>query len=195
MSEELNESELLSEIEVDDEVNDGFEDHLAGDSGLEDPVNNNKDDFNWDLSDEEEEEISIEATRSIPSFAETVASNKNLIELKQFFESEFPIGKTYIDLEEARIHIQQISRSKNISFETIRSDRNYLKMGCKHFGKYRAAKKKNSDVPEDTKSDNANDDVVIVEEKSKGDGNETAGNKDEDPIVKRPSRTTCHELK
>ncbi|KAG2206102.1 hypothetical protein INT47_003751 [Mucor saturninus] len=60
---------------------------------------------------------------------------------KAAFEAEFPEGKTFADKDTARLEIQSFSKANNIPFETCKSDKSYIKMICKHFGKYRAAKK------------------------------------------------------
>ncbi|KAG2190702.1 hypothetical protein INT47_011360 [Mucor saturninus] len=105
------------------------------------------DDYDWEcLSEPEEEDTSIEATRHVSSFAETVSINERVIELKAAFEAEFPVGKTFVEKDTARLEIQSFSKENNIPFETFKSDKPYIKMICKHFGKYRAAKKGEEDI-------------------------------------------------
>ncbi|KAG2199368.1 hypothetical protein INT47_001550 [Mucor saturninus] len=100
------------------------------------------DEYDWEcLNEPEEEDISVEATRYVSSFAETVSINERVIELKAAFEVEFPLGKTFVDKDTARLEIQSFSKANKIPFETCKSDKTYIKMICKHFGKYRAAKK------------------------------------------------------
>ncbi|KAG2194330.1 hypothetical protein INT47_000257, partial [Mucor saturninus] len=99
-------------------------------------------DYDWEcLSEPEEEDISVDATRHVSSFAETVSINKRVIELKAAFKAELPVGKTFVDKDTARRQIQSFSKANNIPFETFKSDKSYIKMICKPFGKYRAAKK------------------------------------------------------
>ncbi|KAG2201556.1 hypothetical protein INT47_007433, partial [Mucor saturninus] len=100
------------------------------------------DDYDWEyLSEPEEEDISVGATRHVSSFAETVSTNERVIELKAALEAEFPVGKTFADKDIARLEMQSFSKANNIPFETFKSDKSYIKMIFKHFDKYRAAKK------------------------------------------------------
>lgn len=57
------------------------------------------------------------------------------------FEKAFPVGKTFRSKNEAIDEIKQFGRQYSILFTTVKSDKRYIKMGCKHFGNYRAAKK------------------------------------------------------
>ena len=134
---------LLSVINPADEPKDSFEetfDRQNAEQAIAEETTT--DDYDWEcLSEPEEEDVSVEATRHVSSFAETVSINERVIELKAAFEAEFPVGKTFVDKDTARLEIQSFSKANNIPFETCKSDKSYIKMICKHFGKYRAAKK------------------------------------------------------
>lgn len=54
--------------------------------------------FDWeDFTDVEEEvEISVETTRELPAYSETIDVEK-IASLKESFESNFPIDKTFTD--------------------------------------------------------------------------------------------------
>lgn len=97
--------------------------------------------YDWDnLTDAEDEENCVEATRVLRSYIETVSGDERFKELTTLFEKEFPVSKLFSDKTDPRSRIQEISRVNNIPFETIRSDGKYVKMGCKHFGSYRTGK-------------------------------------------------------
>lgn len=99
-----------------------------------------EEDVDWDnLSEPELEDVTTKATEQMPSFQELIAEDLE-IEFIAIFEKQFPIGRKFIDKEDARKVIQDFSRAKNVPFETSHSNASTLKMVCKHFGKYRAAK-------------------------------------------------------
>lgn len=53
--------------------------------------------FDWeDFTDVEEVEISVETTRELPAYSETIDVEK-IASLKESFESNFPIDKTFTD--------------------------------------------------------------------------------------------------
>ncbi|GAA5796821.1 hypothetical protein HPULCUR_002199 [Helicostylum pulchrum] len=94
-----------------------------------------------DDQDADAEESSVEATRGLPSFIETVSCYERIEALAALFEKEFPVGKSFLDKEDARFQIQKISRANNILFETIRSNEKYVKKRYKYFGSYRTGRK------------------------------------------------------
>ncbi|KAG2214023.1 hypothetical protein INT47_001294 [Mucor saturninus] len=135
---------LLSVINPVEEIKDSFED--AFDRQVYEQSNTDEkvtvEEYDWEcLSEPEMEDISVKATRHVPSFAETVSVNERVANAKAIFEAEFPVGKAFADKEIARLEIQYFSKANNIPFETFKCDKSYIKMVCKHFGKYRTAKK------------------------------------------------------
>ncbi|KAG2203128.1 hypothetical protein INT47_004935, partial [Mucor saturninus] len=140
---QLSINSLLSVINPAEEPKDSFEETF--DRQNAEQTNTEKtttDDYDWEcLSEPQEEDISVETTRQVSSFAETVSIIERVMELKAAFEAEFPVGKAFVDKDIARLEIQSFIKTNKIPFETCKSNTSYIKMICKHFGKYRAAKK------------------------------------------------------
>ena len=93
-----------------------------------------------------------------------------------------PIGKEFTDKGSARIIIQEISRENNVPFETIRSDRKYLLMGCKHFGAYRKGTK-NVEITGKISSK-----YFALQLKTESRCKKVAENEEEENVIRRPNR-------
>ncbi|KAI9483008.1 MAG: hypothetical protein EXX96DRAFT_536376 [Benjaminiella poitrasii] len=143
---------LLSQVDV-EPINDGFEepspnvdipDVDADDEDFQEPPVSQKSKFNWnDLSDaEEEQEISESATSAVPSFAETISSNDDIVRIRQAFDKEYPFGRAFPDIETARKQIEEFANPLNTPFSTLRSDSVHIKLVCKHFGRFRFTREK-----------------------------------------------------
>ncbi|KAG2193955.1 hypothetical protein INT47_003525 [Mucor saturninus] len=165
MTEEmLNETELLiqallSEYNDEENINDGFEETFANVSKEERdaPVKTGlTDEFDWNtVSNVEEEEVeadeegTYETDFPVPSFEDTVGSSEAVVSMKEAFEKEFPAKKTFADKNSARAEIQKFCKAQNIPFETLRSDKVYIKLVCKHFGDYRSTRGVKKDGSDD----------------------------------------------
>ncbi|KAG2199328.1 hypothetical protein INT47_012962 [Mucor saturninus] len=153
MTEEmLNETELLiqallSEYNDKENINDGLEETFANVSKEERedaPVKTGlTDEFDWNtVSNVEEEEVEDDEEGSygtdfpVPSFEDTVGSSEAVVGMKEAFEKEFPTKKTFADKNSARAEMQEFCKAQNIPFETLRSDKVYIKLVCKNFGDY-----------------------------------------------------------
>ncbi|GAA5816238.1 hypothetical protein MFLAVUS_009764 [Mucor flavus] len=90
--------------------------------------------YDWDnITDVEEEENYVEATRVLPLYFETVSRDERVKELIALFEKEFPVSKLFSDKADARSYIRKIR--------------------YKHFGSYRVGKKAEEEEEKDTGKD------------------------------------------
>ncbi|KAG2198381.1 hypothetical protein INT47_009786 [Mucor saturninus] len=124
---DINDKDLLiqavfSDFSNDVEINDGFEQTLNENVKLENPGKNALlNEFDWDSisvaeNAAEDHEENYLTDFPVPSFEETVGSSEAV---------------------SAKYEIQEFCKSQNMPFETLRSDKVYLKLVCKHFGEYR----------------------------------------------------------
>ena len=90
---------------------------------------------------EEEEEVSVYATRDVPSYSETSHDDQTSQFVKADFLEKFPVGKEFVDKDSARVAIQALGAKHNIPFGAAKSDALYIKLVCKHYGDYRSGKK------------------------------------------------------
>lgn len=128
---------LLSTVEENKATNDDYE------GIVDETVIDSQEVFDWDnLSDaEEEEDISTISTIDVPSYSETAQHDEKAEMAKATFLKELPVGKEFVDKDSARVFIQRIGEECNTPFETDKSDREYIKLVCKHYGNYRSARK------------------------------------------------------
>ncbi|KAI9358025.1 hypothetical protein BD770DRAFT_443248 [Pilaira anomala] len=99
--------------------------------------------FDWsNLSyAEKEEDVSVDATEDIPSYAETAGNDQTNQKVKDNFLKDFPIGKVFVAKDSARAAIQKLGLECNVPFETGKSDSLYIRLICKPFGNYLSEKK------------------------------------------------------
>ncbi|KAG2197294.1 hypothetical protein INT47_011000 [Mucor saturninus] len=144
--------EILSESTNDVEINDGF-DQTLGNVTVEQELpdkNISLDEFDWDSVSNAEDVVeddvkSCQNDFPVTSFEETVGSSEAVASMKKAFENEFLWNKRFADKNSAKVEIQDFCKSKNIPFETLRSDKVYLKLVCKHFGRYRNTRGEKND--------------------------------------------------
>ncbi|KAG2200091.1 hypothetical protein INT47_007736 [Mucor saturninus] len=108
---------LLSVINPVEEIKDSFEN--AFDRQVYEQSNTDEkvtvEEYDWEcLIEPEMEDISVKATRHVPSFTETVSVNERFAKVKAIFEAEFSVGKAFADKETARLEIQSFSKANNI---------------------------------------------------------------------------------
>lgn len=138
---------LLSSINADDMMNVGFNEAKKTTQDIEIKHVETKASsdigsvgFDWEfLSDAEDDDVvCLRATEEVPSFSQTVDIDEVSRNVKSIFLEKIPVGKKFVDKHTARVSVQEISNDCNIPFVTEKSDKEYIKMVCKHYGDYRS---------------------------------------------------------